>query len=107
MLVGPENLFIENQTALMQAALKHSLPTAVSRLYIRELGALISYAPTEAGHDARAAAFIDRILRGARPADLPVEQPTRFALMINMRTAAALGITVPRSLLLRADELIQ
>ena len=107
LLVGPDNLFTERRAELMQAALKNSLPTTVSRLYIRELGALISYAPIEAEHDARAAAFVDRILRGAKPADLPVEQPSRFALVINLRTARALGIDVPRSLLLRADELIQ
>lgn len=107
MLVGPDNLFSENQVELMHAALKHSLATAVSRLYIREVGALISYAPTEAEHDARAAAFVDRILRGARPADLPIEQPSRFALIVNMKTARALGITVPQSFLLRADEVIE
>ncbi|MET0166130.1 MAG: ABC transporter substrate-binding protein [Vicinamibacterales bacterium] len=107
MLIGPDNLFNENRVELMQAALKHSLPTTVSRLYIRETGALISYAPAEAEHDARAAAFIDRILRGAKPADLPVEQPSKFLLIINLRTAKVLGVTVPQSLLLRADEVIQ
>ena len=107
MLVGPDNLFTENQVELMRAALKHSLPTTVSRLYIGEMGALISYAPTEAEHDARAAAFVDRILRGAKPADLPIEQPSRFALIINLRTARALGIAVPRALLMRADKVIE
>ena len=72
-----------------------------------EDGALIAYDPTEAEENARNAAFIDRILRGARPADLPIEQPTRFELIINLRTAKDLGITIPQSLLLRADRLIQ
>jgi putative ABC transport system substrate-binding protein len=91
----------------MQAALKHGLPTTVSRLYVRELGALISYATDESEYYARAAAFVDRILRGAKPAELPIEQPSKFALIINLKTAKALGLTVPQSLLLRADEGIQ
>jgi len=107
LLVGPDDLFYENRGELMQLALKHALPTTVSRIYIRETGALISYAANEAESDARAASFVDRVLRGARPADLPVEQPTKFALIINLKTAKALGITVPQSLLMRADELIQ
>ena len=107
LLVGPDDLFYENRVELMQAALKHSLPTTASRLYIREIGGLIAYGPTMAENNARAAAFIDRILRGAKPADLPVEQPTKFELVINMNTAKALGLTIPQSLLARADEVIQ
>ena len=107
LLVSPDDLFTENRGELMQAALKHSLPTTVSRLYIREAGGLISYSPAEAEHDDRTAAFIDRILRGAKPADLPIEQPSRFVLIINLETANALGITIPQSMLLRADQVIQ
>jgi putative ABC transport system substrate-binding protein len=70
-------------------------------------GALISYTATEAESDRRAAYYVDRILRGAKPSDLPVEQPTTFELVINLSTAKALGVTVPKSLLLRADELVQ
>ena len=105
-LVRPDSLFEENLGALMQAALKHALPTTVSRLYIRETGALISYAPSAAEHDDRGASFVDRILRGAKAGDLPIEQPTRFVLIINLRTADALGIKVPQSMLNRADEVI-
>jgi len=72
-----------------------------------EDGALIAYDPTLAEENDRNAAFIDRILRGAKPADLPIEQPTKFELIINLKTAKALGITIPPSLLLRADEVIQ
>ena len=107
LLVSPDDLFTENRGELMQAALKHSLPATVSRLYIREAGGLISYSPAEAEHDDRTAAFIDRILRGAKPADLPIEQPSKFVLIINLKTANALGITIRQSMLLRADEVIQ
>jgi putative ABC transport system substrate-binding protein len=107
LLVPPDTLFSENQQEIMQAALRHRLPTTVSRLYVRETGALVSYAPIESDHDERAAAFIDRILRGAKPAELPVEQPTRFELIINLKTAKALGITVPPNLLARAHEVIE
>ena len=72
-----------------------------------DAGALLSYEAIVSDQFVRMASFIDRILRGAKPADLPVEQPTRFRLMINMRTAAALGIKVPEALQLRADELVR
>jgi putative ABC transport system substrate-binding protein len=72
-----------------------------------EAGGLLLYAPSRAERDRRCAALIDKILRGAKPADLPIEQPTQFVLGINLKTAKALRITVPQSLLLRADEVIQ
>jgi putative ABC transport system substrate-binding protein len=70
-------------------------------------GGLLCYAFSSPERDRRVAAFIDKILKGAKPADLPIEQPTKFVLMINLKTAKALGITIPQSLLLRADEVIQ
>jgi len=107
LVVPPDAVFADNKVELMRAALKYRLPTAVSRIHVRELGALVSYDPLESEQHERGASFVDRILRGAKPADLPVEQPTKFALIINLKSAQALGIAVPQSLLARADEVIR
>jgi putative ABC transport system substrate-binding protein len=93
---------------IIGAALKRGLPTiCVSPNFVRESGALASYSSTQAEADRRAAHYVDRILRGAKPADLPVEQPTQFELLINLKTARALGLTISQSVLLRADEVIR
>jgi putative ABC transport system substrate-binding protein len=107
LFVPVDTLFYETRAEIMRAALKHVLPTMAQRITVQEDGALIAYDPTLAEENDRNAAFIDRILRGAKPADLPIEQPTKFELIINLKTAKALGITIPPSLLLRADEVIQ
>jgi putative ABC transport system substrate-binding protein len=74
---------------------------------MRTSGGLITYGPSELHSYYRAAAFVDKIFKGAKPADLAVEQPTKFEVVINLKTAKVLGITIPQSLLLRADEVVQ
>ncbi len=107
LFVHGDGLFGDNRVALMSAALRYALPTIAVGTAMLEAGALVSYVHTLAEAEQRHAAFVDRILRGAKPADLPIEQPTKFELGINLRTAKTLGITVPQTLLLRADEVIQ
>src|SRR6266567_1639404 len=95
------------RTQLVDFAVNHRLPTVFSfRSYV-DAGGLMSYGPSIPDMCRRAATYVDKILKGARPADLPVEQPTKFELIINLKTAKALGLTVPQSLLQRANEVIQ
>ena len=88
-------------------ALKNRLPSLFQERLFVEAGGLVSYAPSFFDLFVRAAGYVDKILKGAKPADLPVEQPTKFELTINLKTAKALGITITQPLLLRADKLIQ
>jgi putative ABC transport system substrate-binding protein len=108
-LVMPSILFVnEHGPVIVEAATKAGLPTmADESQFVREAGALIAYSTTFAEQCRRRAEYIDHILRGAKPGDLPVQQPTTFELVINLKTARALGITIPRGVLLRADEVIQ
>ena len=83
------------------------MPAVYYFRYFATDGGLISYGPDEIDLFRRAAAYVDRILRGAKPADLPVQQPSRFEMVINLKTAKTAGIAIPQSLLVRADEVIQ
>jgi putative ABC transport system substrate-binding protein len=99
-------LFHAEKQRLVRLAAKHRLPTIYENRAFPEAGGLMSYGPDLHDTFRRAATFVDRILKGSKPADLPVEQPTKFELVINLKVAKALGLTIPQSLLLRADRLI-
>jgi putative ABC transport system substrate-binding protein len=107
LVVPLDNLFDANSVWIMRAAVGNALPTMVGSRGMLEDGGLVSYTFSWAERSRRFAYFIDKILRGEKPADLPIERPTKFELVINLKTAKALGLTVPQSLLLRADEVIQ
>ena len=96
-----------NRDLIIALAAKHQLPAVYPYRYFATDGGLISYGPDTIEQYRRAAAYIDRIFKGEKPADLPVQAPIKFELVINLKTAKALGITVPQSLLLRANEVIQ
>ncbi len=95
------------RTQIATLAARHVLPTSGSNPKHVRAGALMSYGPDNSDNYRRAGLYVGRILKGEKPADLPVQQPTKFELIINLKTAKALGITFPRSILLRADEVIE
>jgi ABC-type uncharacterized transport system substrate-binding protein len=92
---------------IADSAVKSRLPTIPREREYAEAGGLMTYGSSIPDSFRRAAVFVDKILKGAKPADLPVEQPTKFELVINMKTARALGLTIPQSILLRADQVVQ
>jgi putative ABC transport system substrate-binding protein len=102
--VSAEPLFVAQPSRITELAAKHRLPAIYGARVFVDAGGLMSYGPSLADLWRRAATYVDRILKGARPADLPVEQPTKFELIINLKTAKALGLTIPPSLLQRADQ---
>ena len=107
LLVAPHPMFTDERTRRTNLAVNAQLPSSVSTKENVEAGALMFYGADFTAQWRRAATYVDKILKGAKPADLPVEQPTKFELVINMKTAKALGLTIPPSLLGRADQVIQ
>ena len=106
LLVMPA-LFTEQRRRLAALATQQQLPTMLHRREFVEAGGLMSYFTNYSDMYRRAATYVDKILKGSKPADLPVEQPTKFELMINLKTAKALGLTIPQTVLLRADHVIE
>jgi putative ABC transport system substrate-binding protein len=107
LLITGSSTFLAHRTRLAELALKDRLPTMCSFRESVEAGGLMAYAVNMADFVSRAAMYVDKILKGAKPSDLPIEQPSKFELIINLKVAKALGITVPPTLVLRADAVIQ
>ncbi len=102
-----DRLFLHHRARIVEFAAQHRLPTMYAYTELVEAGGLMSFGPSYPGMHRRAAYFVDRILKGGKPADLPMEQPSKFELLINLKTARALGLVIPQPVLLRADDLIQ
>lgn len=107
LLVFADRVFLHNRVRIMDFATKHRLPGVHAYRELVEVGGLISYGPSYAGMHRRAAYYVDRILKGAKPGDLPVERPTTFEMVINLKTAKVLGLTIPPAVLARADKIIE
>ncbi|MGB7940260.1 MAG: ABC transporter substrate-binding protein, partial [Pseudolabrys sp.] len=105
--VTVDQLIVANRTRIIAAALNERLPTIFSTRDFVKAGGLMSYGPNYSNLFRHSADYVDKILRGTKPGDIPVEQPTKFELVINLTTAKALGLTMPGPLLLRADEVIE
>jgi putative ABC transport system substrate-binding protein len=106
-IVLPENLVVKNRDLIVGMAARHRLPAIYSDRFNIKVGGLLSYGADTDDLYRRAASYIDRILRGGKPSDLPVQQPTKFELVVNLKTAKAMELTIPESFLLRADEVIE
>ena len=106
LVVVTDAMFILQRRRIAAFAAKHRLPTMSGWREDVEIGSLMSYAASGRDNFRRAASYVDKILKGAKPGDLPIQQPTKFELVINLKTAKALGLSIPQSLLQRADEVI-
>jgi len=102
-----ESIFLNHRAEVVELAARHRLPAVYPYRQFADAGGLMTYGPDVLGLFRRAATYVDKILKGAKPGDLPVEQPTTFELVINLKTAKTLGLTVPPSLLLQADRVIE
>jgi putative tryptophan/tyrosine transport system substrate-binding protein len=102
-----DTMLSDHRTRIADHAARRRLPTVSGLSEHAEAGGLLAYEPSRSDRWRRAATYVDKILTGAKPADLPVEQPTKFELVIDLKTAKALGLTIPQSLLVRADQIIE
>jgi putative tryptophan/tyrosine transport system substrate-binding protein len=107
LLVLADRLFLHNRVRLMDFATKNRLPGVHAYVELVEAGGLMSYGPSYSGMHKRAAYFVDKILKGAKPGDLPVERPAKFELVVNLNAAKQIGVTIPPSVLYRADKIIK
>jgi putative ABC transport system substrate-binding protein len=107
LFVWEDALLLPHRARILELAAAHRLPAASQYREFAEAGGLLSYGPNLPEHFRRAATYVDRILKGTHPGDLPVEQPSKFELVINVKTAKTLGLTIPASLLARADQIIE
>jgi putative ABC transport system substrate-binding protein len=107
LIVTRDNIFVGHLERIVDLTAQHRLPTMYGSRPFADAGGLIAYGPSPAYSARRAAVYVDKILKGAKPADLPIEQPTTFELVINLKTAKALGLTIPPSLLQRADQVVE
>ena len=107
LVVMPDNFMYAHRAPIISAAARNIVPAVYGLSEAARDGGLLSYDVDRADNFRRAASYVDRILRGEKPGDLPVQFPTKFEMIVNLKTAKALGLTVPQSILLRADEVIQ
>jgi putative ABC transport system substrate-binding protein len=105
MIVGIETLTLANASLIVDLAAKHRLPAIYASTEF--VGGLASYGVNYPDHYQRAATFVDKIFKGAKPSDLPVEQPTKFELVVNVKTARALGVTIPKTVMLQVDQIVE
>jgi putative ABC transport system substrate-binding protein len=107
LVVGPDVFTAVHRAPIIAAAARNNVPAVSWQPYFARDGGLLSYGPDLGDLFRRAASYVDRILRGDKPGDLPVQFPTKFEMVVNLKTAKALGLNVPQSILLRADEVIE
>jgi len=108
LIVGAESIFLVHRARVSELAARYRLPAIYSfSMQVTDAGGLMAYEPNIPSLQRHAAIYVDRILKGEKPADLPIEQPIEFAFVINLKTAKALGLTIPESILQRADEVIE